>query len=47
MVGKFRFFVGGVIMPFITKKPVRSLGKVFDGSLRQTASVQTTKKLEA
>ncbi|XP_053183947.1 LOW QUALITY PROTEIN: uncharacterized protein LOC128367182 [Scomber japonicus] len=47
VVDKFRFFVDGAVIPSITEKPVTSLGKVFDCSLRDTASVQTTiKRLE-
>ncbi|XP_048863711.1 uncharacterized protein LOC125738598 [Brienomyrus brachyistius] len=48
VVDKFRFCVDGVTIPTITEKPVVSLGKVFDCSLRDTASVRITiKKLEA
>lgn len=32
---KFRFY----IIPTITEKPVESLGKVFDSSLRDTSSI--------
>lgn len=45
---KFRFLVNGTAIPSITEKPVTSLGKTFDCSLRDTASIQaTTPKLEA
>ncbi|XP_049324773.1 uncharacterized protein LOC125789951 [Astyanax mexicanus] len=48
VLDKFRFSVNGVVIPSITEKPVTSLGKVFNCSLRDTASVQSTiKKLEA
>ncbi|KAK0135126.1 hypothetical protein N1851_029059 [Merluccius polli] len=47
VVDKFRFLVDGTAIPTITEKPVTSLGKIFDCSLRDTASIQATiKKLE-
>ncbi|XP_061571176.1 uncharacterized protein LOC133424524 [Cololabis saira] len=47
VVDKFRFFVDGTAIPSISEKPVKSLGKVFDCSLRDTAAVRTTiKELE-
>lgn len=48
VVKNLLFSVDGVITPLITEKPVASLGKVFDCSLRDTLSLQATiKKLEA
>ncbi|XP_061896860.1 uncharacterized protein LOC133645950 [Entelurus aequoreus] len=44
LADKFRFFVDGTAIPSITEKPVKSLGKVFDCSLRDTAAIQTTIK---
>ena len=42
VVDRFRFFVDGTAIPAITEKPVTSLGKTFDCSLRDTASIQAT-----
>ncbi|XP_028310814.1 uncharacterized protein LOC114468234 [Gouania willdenowi] len=39
---KFRFNITGTAIPTITEKPVKSLGKVFDSSLRDTTSIQLT-----
>ncbi|XP_060938981.1 uncharacterized protein LOC133018922 [Limanda limanda] len=39
---KFRFNITGTAIPTITEKPVKSLGKVFDCSLRDTTSIQST-----
>ncbi|KAI4876470.1 hypothetical protein NFI96_017397 [Prochilodus magdalenae] len=48
VVDKFRFVVDGEEIPSITEKPVMSLGKAFNSSLQDKASVQTTiKKLES
>lgn len=45
---EFLFFVDGTVRPSIIEKPVSSHGKVFDCSLRDTASAQATiNKLEA
>lgn len=47
VMGKFCFFMDGVLVPSITKKSVTNLDKVFDYSLKDTSAVQTTvKKLE-
>lgn len=46
VVDKFHFFVDGVVRPSITEKPVTSLGKVFNCSLRDTASFQNTIKMQ-
>lgn len=44
---KFCFLLDGTTIPSITEKPVKSLGKVFDCSLSDTAAIQTTiKELE-
>ncbi|XP_061925310.1 uncharacterized protein LOC133664585 [Entelurus aequoreus] len=39
---KFRFNITGTAIPTISEKPVKSLGKVFDCSLRDTTSIQST-----
>ena len=39
---KFQFNITGTAIPTITEKPVKSLGKVFDYSLRDTTSIQST-----
>lgn len=38
MDDKFRFSIAGITIPSITEKPVKSLGKVFDSTLRDAAS---------
>lgn len=42
LVDKFHFVVDGTTIPSITEKPVTSLRKTFDCSLRDTASIQAT-----
>jgi len=45
---KFSFPLGSTQIPSITEKPVKSLGKVFDCSLSDTASIRATnEELEA
>jgi len=39
---KFRFTLGTTQVPSITEKPVKSLGKVFDCSLKDTAAICAT-----
>ncbi|XP_061101211.1 uncharacterized protein LOC133130563 [Conger conger] len=39
---KVRFNISGKAIPTITEKPVKSLGKIFDSSLRDTSSIQST-----
>ncbi len=39
---KSRFSVAGATIPTVTEKPVKSLGKVFDSTLRDAASIQST-----
>lgn len=39
---RFRFLLDGTVIPSITERPVKSLGKVFDCSLRDTAAIKTT-----
>lgn len=41
---KFRFLLNGTVIPTITERPVKSLRKVFDASLRDSAAAQTTIK---
>ena len=42
VVEKFRFNITGTAIPTISEKPVKSLDKVFDSSLRDTTSIQPT-----
>ncbi|KAJ3595924.1 hypothetical protein NHX12_002336 [Muraenolepis orangiensis] len=42
VVDKFRFNIADTAIPSISEKPVKSLGKVFDCSLRDTTSIQST-----
>jgi hypothetical protein len=42
VVEKFRFNITGTAIPTISEKPVKSLGKVFDSSLRDTTSIPST-----
>ncbi|KAJ3581984.1 hypothetical protein NHX12_016018 [Muraenolepis orangiensis] len=42
VVDKFRFNIANTAIPSISEKPVKSLGKVFDCSLRDTTSIQST-----
>lgn len=44
IVDRFQFRVDGITIPSITEKPVTSLGKTFDCSLKDTASIQATIK---
>ncbi|XP_034552669.1 LOW QUALITY PROTEIN: uncharacterized protein LOC117822130 [Notolabrus celidotus] len=47
-INKFHFTLGSTQILSITEKPVKSLGKVFDCSLRDTASIRATnQELEA
>ncbi|KAJ3589962.1 hypothetical protein NHX12_007919 [Muraenolepis orangiensis] len=42
VVDKFRFNIADTAIQSISEKPVKSLGKVFDCSLRDTTSIQST-----
>ncbi|KAJ3580977.1 hypothetical protein NHX12_017218, partial [Muraenolepis orangiensis] len=42
VVDKFRFNIADTAIPSISEKPVKSLGNVFDCSLRDTTSIQST-----
>lgn len=44
VVDRFRFLLAGATIPSITEQPVKSLGKVFDCSLKDSASIQKTSK---
>nr|XP_055068382.1 uncharacterized protein LOC129450032 [Misgurnus anguillicaudatus] len=46
LTNKFRFTIGTTQIPSITEKPVKSLGKVLDCSLRDTAICATNLELE-
>lgn len=37
---KFRFSISGTIIPSITEQPVKSLGKLFDSSLKDSNAIQ-------
>ncbi|XP_062272394.1 LOW QUALITY PROTEIN: uncharacterized protein LOC133978067 [Scomber scombrus] len=37
---KFRFSISGTVIPSITEQPVKSLGKLFDSSLKDTVAIQ-------
>lgn len=39
---RFRFNIDGSMIPSISEKPVKSLGKVFDSSLKDASSIQAT-----
>lgn len=41
---KFRFSIAGTSIPTISEKPIKSLGKFFDCSLRDTASIKNTRE---
>ncbi|TWW71597.1 hypothetical protein D4764_16G0000940 [Takifugu flavidus] len=40
VVDNFRFSISGTVIPSITEQPVKSLGKLFDSSLKDTAAIQ-------
>ncbi|XP_024141063.1 uncharacterized protein LOC112154399 [Oryzias melastigma] len=40
----FRFTIGGTPIPTVTENPVKSLGKVFNSSLRDTIALQQTRE---
>ena len=42
MADKFRFSITGTPIPTISEKPIKSLGKFFDSSLRDAASIKNT-----
>lgn len=42
MDDKFKFSIAGETIPSITEKPLMSLGKVFDSTLKDTASIRST-----
>ena len=44
VINKFWFSISGTVLPMITEKPVRSLGKLFDSSLRDSAAIQKSTK---
>lgn len=39
---KYRFHLDGALIPSVSEKPIKSLGKIFDVTLRDTAAVQST-----
>lgn len=43
VVDRFRFAIGGTPIPLVTEKSVKSLGKVFNSSLRDTDALQQTR----
>ena len=40
---RFLFALGETTIPSVTEKPVKSLGKIFDSSLKDSAAIQQTK----
>lgn len=42
VIDRFRFIIAGTLIPTILEKPVKSLGKVFNSSLKDTTSIQAT-----
>ncbi len=44
MVDKFRFSISGTVIPTITEQPVKSLGNLFDSSLKDSAAIQKSNK---
>ncbi len=44
VVNKFHFSVSGTVIPTITEQPVKSLGKLFDSSLKDSAAIQNSNK---
>lgn len=44
MIDKFWFSISGTAFPSITKQPVKSLGKLFDSSLKDSAAIQRLSK---
>lgn len=42
VVDKFQFCISETPIPTLSEKPVKSLGKIFDSSLRDTASIKST-----
>ncbi|KAK1806565.1 hypothetical protein P4O66_005073, partial [Electrophorus voltai] len=37
---KYHFLISGIVIPSISKQPVKSLGKLFDASLKDSAAIQ-------
>ncbi|XP_069366366.1 uncharacterized protein [Paralichthys olivaceus] len=42
-IERFRFALGGIRIPSVTEKPVKTLGKIFDSSLKDSAAIKQTK----
>ncbi|XP_030281784.1 uncharacterized protein LOC115586678 [Sparus aurata] len=42
VINRFYFSLGGTCIPSVTEKPVKSLGKTFDCSLKDAASIKAT-----
>lgn len=42
VTNRFHFFLGGTQIPTVTEKPVKSLGKTFDCSPKDAASIRAT-----
>lgn len=42
VMDRFRFSIRGIPIPTVSEKPAKSLGKVFNSSLKDSASVQET-----
>lgn len=41
---KYRFSLAGALIPSVSEKPVKSLGKIFNSTLKDTAAVQSAGK---
>ncbi len=41
---RFRFSISGTVMPTITGQPVKSLGKLFDSNLKDSAAIQKSNR---
>ncbi|XP_076860736.1 uncharacterized protein LOC143513938 [Brachyhypopomus gauderio] len=42
VVEKYRFYLDGVLIPSVTEKPIKSLGKIYDSTLKDKVAVQST-----
>ena len=42
VLDRFHFDLGGTRLPSVTEKPLKSLGKTFDCSLKDAASIRAT-----
>lgn len=40
VIDRFRFSISGTVIPTVTEQPVKSLGKLFDSTLKDSAAIQ-------